>query len=68
LKLSLNDVFNTGGSGAYSKYNNIDLVVKNKYDSRKLNISFSYRFGKDNFSTRANRSTASSEEQSRSSK
>ena len=68
LKLSVNDVFNTGGTGAYSKYNNIDLVVKNKYDSRRLNITFSYRFGKDGFLTRSDRTTASSEEASRSSK
>jgi len=68
IRLSVNDIFNTGGSGAYTKYSNLDIDVMNKYDSRKLNISFSYRFGKDNFSTRSNRSTASSEEQSRSSK
>jgi hypothetical protein len=68
IRLSVYDIFNTGGSGAYTKYSNLDIDVMNKYDSRKLNISFSYRFGKDNFSTRSNRSTASSEEQSRSSK
>jgi hypothetical protein len=37
-------------------------------ETRRLNISFNYRFGKDDFKTRANRSTASSDEQSRSSK
>jgi hypothetical protein len=68
IRLSVNDVFNTGGSAAYTKYSNLDISVINKYDSRKLNISFSYRFGKDEFKTRSNRSTASSEEQSRSSK
>ena len=68
LRLSVNDIFNTGGNGAYSKYNNIDIDVVNKYDSRKLNLTFSYNFGKDQFSTRSNRSTASSEEQSRSGK
>jgi hypothetical protein len=68
LRLSVNDIFNTGGNGAYSKYNNINIDVTNKYDSRKLNLTFSYNFGKDQFSTRSNRSTASSEEQSRSGK
>jgi hypothetical protein len=34
----------------------------------KVNIPFNYRFGKDDFKTRSNRTTASSEEQSRSSK
>jgi len=68
IKVSLSDVFNTYTGGAYSKYNNVDLKVLNKWDSRKLNISFNYRFGKDDFKTRSNRTTASSEEQGRSSK
>jgi len=68
LKASVNDIFNINKSGGYSKYNNVDIDFKNTYDSRRLNVSVSYRFGKDDFKTRANRSTASSEEESRSSK
>jgi iron complex outermembrane receptor protein len=68
LKVSVNDIFNTNRSGGYSKYNNVDINFKNTYDSRRMNVSLSYRFGKDDFKTRANRSTASSEEESRSSK
>jgi len=68
LKASVSDIFNTNSSGGYSKYNNVDIVFKNTYDSRRLNVSLSYRFGKDEFKTRANRATASSEEESRSSK
>jgi hypothetical protein len=54
--------------GAYSKYGNIDLDVNNRFETQRLNISFNYRFGKSEFKTRSNRSTASSEEQGRSSK
>jgi len=68
LKASVSDIFNINKSGGYSKYNNVDIDFKNTYDSRRLNVSLSYRFGKDDFKTRANRSTASSEEESRSSK
>ncbi|MDR3651449.1 MAG: TonB-dependent receptor [Paludibacter sp.] len=68
IKIAISDIFNTGCSGAYAKYDNVDITVLNKYDSRRLQISFNYRFGKDNFKTRADRSTASSEEQSRSAK
>jgi len=68
FKVSVNDIFNINKSGGYSKYNNVDIDFKNTYDSRRLNVSVSYRFGKDDFKTRANRSTASSEEESRSSK
>jgi hypothetical protein len=68
LKLAVNDIFNTFNAGGYTKYANVDLAIKNYWDSRHLNISFTYRFGKNDFKTRANRTTASSEEQSRSSK
>ena len=68
VKVSLNDIFNTSHSSGYTKYGNIDIDFKDLGDSRQLNISLSYRFGKSDFKTRANRSTASSEEESRSAK
>ena len=68
LKVALVDIFNTNTGSAYAKYDNVDIEVKNTWDSRKLNLTFSYRFGKDDFKTRANRSTSSSEEQNRSAK
>jgi len=68
IKVSVSDLFNTDKGSAYSKYGNIDIKVLNKWDSQKLNISFSYRFGKDDFKIRSNRTTASSEEEGRSSK
>lgn len=68
LKIAVTDIFNTASGSAYAKYGNVDIDVQNKWDSRKLNIIFNYRFGKTDFKTRANRSTSSSEEQNRSSK
>ncbi|MBP1639511.1 MAG: TonB-dependent receptor [Bacteroidetes bacterium] len=68
LKLSVDDIFNTNKGGGYAKYSNVDFQVHNRWDSRTLNVSFTYRFGKDTFKTRSDRSTASSEEQSRSGK
>lgn len=68
IKLSVSDIFKTANGGAYIRYENVDMEVMNHWDSRELNLTFSYRFGKDNFKTRANRSTSSSEEQNRSSK
>jgi hypothetical protein len=68
IRASFSDIFKTSSAGAYSKYGNIDIDVNNRFETRRLNISFNYRFGKDDFKTRANRSTASSDEQSRSSK
>jgi hypothetical protein len=66
LKLSLNDIFKTNHGGGYARYGNVDITSMNHWDSRQLNMTFTYRFGKDTFKTRASRSTASSEEQSRS--
>lgn len=68
VKVSVSDVFKTANGGAYAKYDNVDITVNNIWDSRKLNVTFSYRFGKDNFKTRSNRATSSSEEQDRSEK
>lgn len=68
IKVAVSDIFDTGRGSAYAKYDNVDIDVKNRYDSRRLQISFNYNFGKSEFKTRGNRSTASSEEQSRSAK
>ena len=68
LKLSVEDVFNTNKGGYVTKYGNVNIQLINRWNSRKANLSFSYRFGTDNFKTRANRSTSSSEEESRSAK
>ena len=66
LRANVNDIFNTGSGGAYAKYGNVDMDVVNFWESRRFNLSFSYRFGNNDFKTRANRSTASSEEAGRS--
>lgn len=68
LKISFNDIFKTMNGGGYTRYANVDLDVMNNWNSQTINISFNYRFGKNSFKTRSNRETASSEEQSRSSK
>lgn len=68
VKLSFSDIFNTNKGGGYVKYKTTDIDVLNTWDSQKVSLTFNYRFGNDNIKTRANRSTSSGEEQSRSSK
>ncbi|MDD4489315.1 MAG: TonB-dependent receptor [Paludibacter sp.] len=68
IKIAVSDILKTSNGGAYAKYDNVDIDVLNRWESRRLSISFNYRFGKDDFKTRANRSTSSSEEENRSSK
>lgn len=68
LKLAVTDLFNTNAGRAYARHSNVDIEVENRWSSRRLNLTFTYRFGKDDFKTRSNRATASSEEEMRSSK
>ncbi|NCB69151.1 MAG: TonB-dependent receptor [Bacteroidia bacterium] len=68
VKLSFSDIFNTNKGGGYVKYKNTDITVLNTWDAQRVSLTFNYRFGNDNIKTRANRSTSSGEEQSRSSK
>lgn len=68
LKASLSDIFDTSSGGAFTKYENVDMDVKNKFETRRFSFSFSYRFGKNDFKTRSNRATSSSEEENRSGK
>lgn len=68
VKLAVTDVFNTNTGSAYARHDNVDIEVENNWNSRRLNLTFTYRFGKDDFKTRANRSTSSSDEEMRSSK
>lgn len=68
LSASFSDIFNTASAGAYTQYGNVDIDVKNQFSTQQFKISFSYRFGKSEFKTRANRQTSSSEEEGRSGK
>lgn len=68
IRASFSDIFNTGSSGVYSKYGNLELDMMTHFETRRLNISFNYRFGKSEFKTRSNRSTSSKDEQDRSAK
>lgn len=62
VKLAVSDLFATNTGSARARHDNVDIEVVNNWNSRRLNLTFSYRFGKDDFKTRANRSTASSDE------
>jgi hypothetical protein len=68
ISASFSDIFNSSSAGVYSKYGNLELDMIIRNVTRRLDVSFSYRFGKSEFKTRADRATASSEEQDRSSK
>ena len=46
LRLNITDILYTQQFSGYSKYQNIDVTIKNSRDSRVANLSFTYRFGK----------------------
>ena len=46
LKLDVNDFADLQYFRGYSKYQNIDVTVQNRWDSRVVNVSFTYRFNK----------------------
>ncbi len=64
LRLAANDVLNTYNYHIYVKYLNQDNGFFHRNDSRKLSLTFTYKFGK-NVAAARDRTTASEEEKSR---
>ena len=65
IRINLNDIFNTGRWRGYTDYATMDLRVNNKWESRRVNVSFSYRFGNQNVKGPQRRSTGSEDERNR---
>jgi iron complex outermembrane recepter protein len=66
LRVNLRDVFWSQGFSAISKYNNIDIKLREVRDSRVLTVGFTYRFSKGKMNNVKKRNgSASSEEQNR---
>jgi iron complex outermembrane recepter protein len=66
LRLNLQDPFNLSHFSGYSRYGNVDVTLVNHWDNRVVNLSFTYRFGKNQQLIREHRqSSSASEEQSR---
>lgn len=65
LALKVNDIFNTSAFRANLEYNNIKTYWKNEWESRRVNLSFTYKFGNMKIKTARSRSTGTSEEENR---
>ena len=46
IKVSFRDFLGLQQWSGYSRYQNIDVYIHNKWDSRQVNVSFTYRFSK----------------------
>ena len=64
IKLQVNDVFQSKQFREYTKYQNIDMNSHIMLDSRRAILSFTYRFGNQNLSSKV-RSTGSEDIQNR---
>ena len=65
LKLNIVDIFNTNQTFGFIDQGTIDMDLENLRESRRVNLSFSYRFGNDEVKPARNRRTATEEEQGR---
>ena len=46
LKLALNDPFWIQKFKGYTKFDNIDMTIRSRWDNRRIGLTFTYRFGK----------------------
>ena len=46
VKMSVRDIFASQKFSGYVKYQAIDINIKNSWDSRRVSLTFTYRFGK----------------------
>lgn len=65
IKLGVRDVFYTQQFSGYAKYSDVDVNISSKRDSRQVNLSFTYRFGKTNIAPERRRNSGASDEQNR---
>ncbi len=65
LAFKVNDVFNTNKFRANLAYNNINTFWQNEWESRRVNLSFNYKFGNMKIKTARSRRTGTSEEENR---
>ncbi len=68
LALKVNDIFNTSKFRANLEYNNIKTYWQNEWESRRVNLSFTYKFGNMKIKTARKRQTGTSEEENRAGK
>lgn len=65
LKLNFRDLFFLQKFSGYSKYQNVDVTIHAYQDSRMVNLSFTYRFGKGKPAQQPSRRNGAGDEQNR---
>jgi hypothetical protein len=65
VRVNVRDFLDIQKFSGYSKYQNIDMTIKNEWDNRVVNVTFTYRFGKTMQSAPQRKKGGANEEQSR---
>jgi hypothetical protein len=65
ISFKLNDLFATSKFRAVLTYNNVNTYWQNEWESRKISMNLSYKFGNMKIKTARNRRTSTAEEQGR---
>ena len=65
IKVNFRDFLGIQQWSGYSKYQNLDVTIHNHWDSRSVNISFTYRFNKGQTGEQRRHSGGADEEQGR---
>ncbi|TAM95967.1 MAG: TonB-dependent receptor [Chitinophagaceae bacterium] len=68
MKLNVNDIFDTQEGGGTLHYQQINMTIHNKWESRRIGLTFSYSFGNKNLKVNQNHKTGIEDEQNRISK
>jgi outer membrane receptor protein involved in Fe transport len=65
VKVNFRDFLGIQEWSGYSRYQNLDVTIHNKWDSRVLNVSFTYRFNKGQTGDQRRHGSGADEEQGR---
>lgn len=65
IRLNVNDIFLTSFWNGKTNFAGVNMTLHNRWDSRSVRVSFSYKFGNQNVKNARNRSTATEAEQRR---
>ncbi len=65
LKLNVNDIFLTSFWNGKADFAGVKMSMNNKWDSRNIRLTFTYKFGNQNVKAARGRSTATESEQKR---
>ncbi|MCR6721555.1 MAG: outer membrane beta-barrel family protein [Chitinophagaceae bacterium] len=65
VKMSVRDIFYSQNFSGYAKYSDVDVDIRSRRDTRQVNFTFTYRFGKTNIKPERRRSSSASDEASR---